>query len=189
MKERLRTVNNKVVAIAAFAIGVVVGAAATWKFAKTKYEKIADEEIESVKEVFSRKIKDQAQNNMSDLKDIVHELNYDSKKEQKNEEGEPVPEIPDDIYYISPDELGDYDQRPVVSLMYFADGVLATDDDEAIDEEDIPDFVPSDFADHFGEYEDDSVFVRDDLIKTDYEILLDSRNFSDVIEGIERDDE
>ena len=76
--------NNKVVAIAAFAIGAVVGAAATWKFAKTKYEKIADEEIESVKEVFSRKIKEQSQNNMSDLKDIVHELNYNSKKEQKN---------------------------------------------------------------------------------------------------------
>ena len=182
MKERPMTVNNKVVAIAAFAIGAVVGAAATWKFAKTKYEKIADEEIESVKEVFSRKIKEQAQNNMSDLKDIVHELNYNSKKEQKNEEGEPVPEIPDDIYYISPDELGDYDQRPVVSLMYFADGVLATDDDEAIDEEDIPDFVPSDFADHFGDYDDDCVCVRNERDGHDYEILRSLREFSEFIE-------
>lgn len=32
---------------------------------------------------------------------------------------------------------------------------------------------------HFGEYEDDSVFVRNDRLKTDYEILLDEENYSD----------
>ena len=34
---------------------------------------------------------------------------------------------------------------------------------------------------HFGEYEDDSVFVRNDRLKRDYEILLDQRNYSDVV--------
>ena len=34
---------------------------------------------------------------------------------------------------------------------------------------------------HFGEYEDDSVFVRSDRLKCDYEILLDQRNYSDVV--------
>ena len=34
---------------------------------------------------------------------------------------------------------------------------------------------------HFGEYEDDSVFVRNDRLKCDYEILLDQRTCSDVI--------
>ena len=33
---------------------------------------------------------------------------------------------------------------------------------------------------HFGEYEDDSVFVRNDVMKCDYEILLDHRNYKDV---------
>ena len=34
---------------------------------------------------------------------------------------------------------------------------------------------------HFGEYEDDSVFVRNDAKKCDYEILLDQKLYSDVI--------
>ena len=33
----------------------------------------------------------------------------------------------------------------------------------------------------FGEYEDDAVFVRNDAHKTDYEILYDPRNYSDVM--------
>ena len=31
---------------------------------------------------------------------------------------------------------------------------------------------------HFGEYEDDSVFVRNDRLKCDYEILMDERTYS-----------
>ena len=34
---------------------------------------------------------------------------------------------------------------------------------------------------HFGEFEDDSVFVRNDRLKCDYEILLDQRTYSDVM--------
>ncbi len=33
---------------------------------------------------------------------------------------------------------------------------------------------------HFGEYEDDSVFVRNEENMCDYEILLDQRNFSEL---------
>ena len=32
----------------------------------------------------------------------------------------------------------------------------------------------------FGEYEEDSVFVRDDERKIDYEILADTRNYHDL---------
>ena len=39
---------------------------------------------------------------------------------------------------------------------------------------------------HFGEYEDDSVFVRNDDRKCDYEILMDQRLYSDVIKGMPR---
>ena len=33
---------------------------------------------------------------------------------------------------------------------------------------------------HFGEYEDDSIFVRNDELKIDFEILRDERNYTDV---------
>ena len=38
--------------IAIFAAGAAIGSAVTWIFAKKKYERIADEEIESVKREF-----------------------------------------------------------------------------------------------------------------------------------------
>ena len=38
-----------------FAAGVAIGSAVTWKLVKDKYKKLADEEIASVKEVWSKK--------------------------------------------------------------------------------------------------------------------------------------
>ena len=37
-----------------------------------------------------------------------------------------------------------------------------------------------DALDHFGEYEDDSVFVRNDRYKCNYEILKDVRTFEEA---------
>ena len=46
--------------------------------------------------------------------------------------------------------------------------------------DDVEEIVGEESLTHFGEYEDDSVFVRNDRLKCDYEILLDQRNYSDV---------
>ena len=37
-----------------FSTGVAIGSFVTWKMVKTKYERIAQEEIDSVKETFSK---------------------------------------------------------------------------------------------------------------------------------------
>ena len=82
-------------------------------------------------------------------------------------------------YVIAPEEYGelaDYDQE---TLNYFADGVLA--DDQNIPIEDTDSVVGENFEDHFGDYEDDAVHIRNDREQTDYEILLDPRKFSDVV--------
>jgi len=49
------------------------------------------------------------------------------------------------------------------------------DADEAVGEESL---------DHFGEFEDDSVFVRNDLMRCDYEILQDNRTYAEVLKTI-----
>ena len=41
--------------LATFATGAIVGSVVTWCFVKKKYERIAQEEIDSVKEVFAKK--------------------------------------------------------------------------------------------------------------------------------------
>ena len=82
-------------------------------------------------------------------------------------------------YVICPEEFGEMDEYETESLTYYADGVLTDDFDNEI--EDVDDLVGEESLSTFGDYEDDSVFVRNDKYKTDYEILLDDRKFSEII--------
>ena len=55
IQERRKKMNRNLLTSLAFVAGAAAGSAITWKLLKTKYEKIAQEEIDSVKEVFSRR--------------------------------------------------------------------------------------------------------------------------------------
>lgn len=65
-----------------------------------------------------------------------------------------------------------------ISLIYYNDGVLTDENNEIVD--DINEIVDEDSLKHFGEYEEDSVFVRNDKLKCDYEILYDLRKYKNV---------
>lgn len=171
--------ENTIKSIMIFAIGASAGAIVTWKLIKDKYKKIAQEEIDSVKEVYFTK---KAENKnpsvdnkaIKDYSKLTADLGYTStetKKEVKEEKPLNKP------YIISPDEFGE-NEYDIVSLNYYADGVLADDFDVIID--DVESTVGTDSLTHFGEYEDDSVFVRNDELKIDYEILRDTRKFEEV---------
>lgn len=173
--------NNKVCAALAFVAGVAAGAAVTWKLVKTKYERIAQEEIDSVKEVFGRRAETQKPDeveepSVEDCKEVIAECGYST--ETTTKKGDEDVDLP---YVISPDEYGDFDNYDLVSLVYYSDGVLTDSADDPIRDEDLDDFVGRDFASHFGEYEDDSVFIRNDRLKIDYEILRDLRTYDDVV--------
>lgn len=167
--------------VVAFVVGAAIGSAITWKLMKTKYEEgYWEEEIESDDEEETELEEDPETpevNHKQELEHLVDTLGYKeysshSKKEEKEEEDMDKP------FIISPEEFGELDDYEAESLTYYADGVLTDDWNEVI--EDADEIVGEDFAEHFGEYEDDSVFVRNPELKTDYEILLDVRKFSDV---------
>ncbi len=190
---------NKAFGAAAFIFGAAIGSVATWYLVKTKYEQIAQEEIDSVKEVFSKKKSE----NISDEEDEegssdIHEkvdfakdkpniieytkhledqgyVDY-SKIDSAEEEEKPVDEKKP--YVIPPEEFGEA-EYDTISLTYYSDHILADDLDEMV--EDVENTVTFDALNHFGEYEDDSVYVRNDRLQADFEILLDNRKFSDVI--------
>lgn len=86
----------------------------------------------------------------------------------------------DGPYIIEPTEFGAYEDYECISLTFYADGVLTDENDEKLSDEDIADTIGANFANSFGEYEDDSVHIRNDSRRCDYEILYDSRNYSDV---------
>ena len=178
--------TNKAVYVVSLAVGALIGSAATWIFAKKYYEKISKDEIDSVKKEFSKmrntsgETSDHEEKNNDDS-DKIEQYNYTdhSKKEEQDISVKEVQDV-NDPYVISPDEYGEYMDYEQVSLTYFRDGVLADEDTlEVID--DIAGTVGEDFADHFGEYEDDSVHIRNDVTRCEYEILADLRSYSDAL--------
>lgn len=159
-----------------FAAGGAIGSVVTWKLLKTKYERIAQEEIDSVKAVYSARqsggLTDSTEEHdeheeQTEYVDIVN--NYTSEEVSFMA----VPRV------IAPEDFGSEDDYETETLTYYADGVLTDEDDIPI--EDVDGMVGADSLTHFGEYEDDSVHVRNDKRKCDYEILYDCRNYSDVV--------
>ena len=195
-----------------FVTGLVIGSVVTYVVVKDKFEKIAQEEIDSVKEVFGRKVEKEADKKVEKIaKKEVEKIrkeyneynnltkNYTSYSKNKTEEsikdveyeevcendkdGVELDEIErasdyDKPYIIEPQEFGALDGYSLITLYHYSDNVLADDCDELV--EDLDDVVGEDYASHFGEYEDDCVYVRNDRLKADYEICRDLRKYSDV---------
>lgn len=177
-----------------FAVGALVGSAATWHFAKGYFAKIAQEEIDSVKEVFSKfeqkpdeeeTENEEPQEGLSEEEvaratPAYHALAKRYETPAFTTEEKEVSDV-DRPYVIRPDEYGQFYDYATFELTYYDDGVLADDTDEVI--EDIDDVIGYDSLKHFGEYEDDPdiVHVRNDKLKSDYEIVMSSSKFSDVV--------
>lgn len=173
-----------------FAAGVAIGSAVTWKLVKDKYKKLADEEIASVKEVWSKKhptVEDIAEACVKEGVDV--DVTLQPKKNPDFKDYRAMQEIIDknsykeedymDKYVISPEEFGE-SELPSESLTYWADGIVTDEANCVMDEDDIEETIGSDALNHFGEYEDDSVFVRNETLDKEYEILMDTRRFSGV---------
>lgn len=174
--------------IVMFAAGAVIGSAVTWKVLKTKYERLAQEEIDSVKEAFSRR-KNAKENVVADIEtaDADHSKEYASILSDKGyahdidpdkiEKGGTKPVDEGRPYVIAPEEFGEDEDFETISLTYYADGILTDDMDKPMSDDLIEELIGRESLDHFGEYEDDSVFVRNEIRKTDYEILRDMKKY------------
>ena len=80
-------------------------------------------------------------------------------------------------YVISPDECGEEIGYAISELTYFInDDILVDDFGEIVEYPD--ELVGCDFMKHFGEYEEDSVFVRNETLMCDFEILKDIGTYS-----------
>lgn len=177
--------------IIAFAVGAVLGSAVTWKLVDKKYKQIAQEEIDSVKEMYKRKshkkdnspdderfIDSESETGGSNNRPPLPQEYLDITSKYKSEE---VDDMTDKPYVIPPEEYGELYGYECISLNYYTDGVVADDFDNVV--EDVDAMIGEDSLDHFGEYEADAVFVRNDTTRCDYEILRDIRSFSEVVSG------
>ena len=178
--------NNTLKFSLAFLTGAAVGSVVTWRVLKTKYEQFAQAEIDSVKEVFSRRYKEtpkeeeekaemQVEMPVTPVDYMKLATEYNFEKVACEDSNEPTHVEVSKPYVIPPEEYGLLDYE-LESLTYYADGVLVDENDDII--EDVDAMVGRDSLDCFGDYEDDSVFVRNDTNCTDYEILRDIRTYA-----------
>lgn len=161
--------------VAVFAAGAVTGSWVTWKIIKTKYEQLAQEEIDSVKEMF--RLRNQEENESPD-REIIQAYKDIVEGYVVPEERSALDNVVKKPRVISPEELGDCDYE-IVTLTYYADGVLADDCDDPITN--VDDVVGKESLTCFGRYEDDAVHVRNDERQVDYEILAREENYLDVV--------
>lgn len=191
-----------------FAAGAAIGSVVTWKLVEAKYERLVQEEIESIRGAFSEEQTDEEddesdtgtndsfkQINWEDLEDLddededddeyLHQRESDIAKAEyekltsnyTSEKGgaEKVVEKP---YVIAPYDFGELDGYSQIELTYYADGVL--EDDEYNIVSDVDELIGSDSLFTFGEYEDDAVFVRNERLRTDFQILRDYRTYDEA---------
>lgn len=190
--------NKKSIFFLSFIMGVAAGSIGTWYCVKKKYEELAQEEIDSVKEVFSKREKELkgeevtkniAENmraeepakamSIKEYASFLQKQGYTNYSDMNGDEDE------DDAltksvkpYVIPPEQFGEIEEYEQIELTYYADQILADENDEIV--EDVEETIGFESLSHFGEYEDDSVFVRNDERRCDYQILLDQRLYSDV---------
>lgn len=188
--------NRKLSNVLLFTAGVAVGSLVTWRYFKSKYEVVEDEIEEKTEETEGETETEDEDPEVSESKmsykkpplkeyvKMVEDNGYVPKThmEEVKEEianGEWDDKDVYEPFIIRPEEYGEIHAYETLSLNYYADGVLTDELDNPI--EDVESLVPADFADHFGEYDDNAVFVRNDNLECDYEILRDLRKFTDVV--------
>lgn len=203
--------NCKLINALMFAAGAAVGSVVTWKVVKTKYDRLIQEEIDSVKEAFAEVYNNREETseeeccdetddedepvavarqiNWSELEDLEEEdeeytptsedlLEYESLTHKYHDEKGGANEVRKEPYVIAPYDFGELDGYSQVELTYYLDGIL--EDDEYHIVTDADELIGPKALTTFGEYEDDAVFVRNDYLRADFQILKDYRTYDEA---------
>ena len=126
----------------------------------------------------------------NDIRNLTAQLQNMGYVDYSNKEDEPVKktekiaekEEVDNVerpYVIEPRYFDEYDDYNTINLTLYADGVLV-DDSSNEPVEDVDETVGLDNLNHIGDYEEDAVHIRNDKLRCDYEILCDTKKYSEI---------
>ena len=203
--------NCKFINVLVFAAGAAIGSAVTWKLLKNKYERLVQEEIEAVKEVYTDRFNDSKdqeetvdgdddsdgeyrQINWEDLEDldedeedeyVPNQADVDEYKSlvdiytsEKGGAEDMAKDVAKEPYVISPYDFGELDGYRTFELTYYLDNILEDEDYNIITDAD--ELIGPKALYTFGDYEDDSVFVRNERLRADFQILKDYRTYDEA---------
>ena len=192
------------------AVGAAIGSAVTWKIVKTKYEKIAQEEIDSVKDMY-RELMQKSKDEDIDEPDVTvneedgsdddvfqpdnetlfeyHNITSSYRSSEDNEEEENDKEggtgYPDEAPYINGPYVISPDDFRCSPPGYNAQSLDYFADGVLADswgvELDIEETIGQESLECFGDYVDGIVYVRNERTETDYEVSQDPRTYEEVL--------
>lgn len=188
-----------------FGLGAATGSLLTWKLIEKKYKDLADEEIASVVERFEvrnehvkpeiefvvedkNEIDDNVKTVKTPYKRTLQDLGYDLDENDtiisEDKDGSIFMEPCVDYvkpYVISPDEFGEKEYYNARYWTYYSDFVMTNETGEIVVD---PEEYIGDALLHFGEYEDDTVHVRNENVESDYEITRIEESFTEINKNI-----
>lgn len=182
-----------------FVLGAGVGGAVGYFATKKYFENYLNEEIDSVKDYYKSKAEKQenepktdkndqkTDENEPNYKEMIEKLNYSGFSEKKKETPS-EDTVPDNRpFVISVDDyIGDQKYQKLGMTYFEKDGVFCDEDEQVVP--DGMDLIGEHNLDKFGEYEEDTLFVRNVEQGCDYEVVLDDGAYADSLyEGYEDD--
>ena len=187
--------NKTATAFISFVLGAAAGFAVTWYLLKDKYAAIANEEIQEVRDYYKSKYEpetiqsDSPQTKTKEIKASIdklvmnkiseqHDYTAYSKSNDKKNESETKNDDSEKPYIITPEEFDTIEDYELCELTFFKDQIIADNDLEIV--EDLDDVIGFESLNHFGEYADDAIYVRNDKRQCDYEVLLDERTYAEA---------
>lgn len=188
-----------------FLAGMAIGAVPAWLLAKKKYERIANNAIEEVKETYAKrreqdilaekartkppleelvqKVREEVDADEEDLKEAQEIIETNGYAADGTYNGYERPTLEERLnatpYIISPEMFGEvYGPGNTCTMTYYSNGVLVDDSSGMV--EDIEAMIGMDALNHFGDYERDIVHVRNDRYMIDIEVCRDLGTYDDV---------
>lgn len=189
-----------------FLAGLAIGAGASYLYCKSVYERQIEEDRDSIKESFKNlyenhgdifhdeEKKEESKSfdpsnetveqkeaifarRKEDIRDYtkkITELGYatisDEDLETEKESYRPP-------YIISDEDFGE-ESYQTIGITYYSDGILADDHDDVM--EDVANTVGQGALDYLNNSSETAVYVRNERLGVDYEVLYDHRKYSDI---------
>lgn len=203
--------NKKIINVLMFAAGAAIGSGVTWYIMKTRYERILQEEIDSVKETWAymnQNSEDDTSEEETDEIEVGAEddadeddafddsemIDYSKIASQYKTSGQKVEEASEtdngkegegdaDFPYID----GPYVIDPSDFGEFDHDCYALTYYADGVlandwwETFDIEDTIGEDALEHFGDVVEDIVHVRNERRQADYEVSRDPRNYADLV--------
>ena len=197
--------KSKFINICMFAAGAAIGSAVTWKVMQTKCEQLIQTEVDAFKLSYAEAMTAvQEQTDESESEDEEeqdqdgrpHQINWDELEDLNEDDEDELAEYAEltnlyssekggaekvetaKPYVISPYDFGEEEGYRRFELTYYADGILEDEDYNVVTG--VEDLIGKQSLTTFGEYEDDSVFVRNDKLRADFQILKDPRTYAEA---------